>query len=240
MASERLARILAQLSAGGVTDPGVARLCEVCASVTMTSGAAIMLVPADAPPVSLYTTNDVSRLVEEAQFTLGEGPSVDAYQLERPVIEPDLANPETVRWPAFSPVVLRAGVRSVFGLPLRIGAVRLGALGFYRDMAGPLTNDQHADALVLADVATRAVLAIQANASAGEIAVELESGANLRFVVHQASGMVAGQLGVSITEALVRLRAYAFANDRAISEIAEEVVARHLHFHSDSVEVHEE
>jgi hypothetical protein len=94
MASERLARILAQLSAGGVTDPGVARLCEVCASVTMTSGAAIMLVPADAPPVSLYTTNDESRLVEEAQFTLGEGPSVDAYHLERPVIEPDLANRE--------------------------------------------------------------------------------------------------------------------------------------------------
>ena len=53
-----------------------------------------MLVPADAPPVSLYTTNDESRLVEEAQFTLGEGPSVDAYHLERPVIEPDLANRE--------------------------------------------------------------------------------------------------------------------------------------------------
>ena len=68
-----------------------------------------MLVPADASPVSLYTTNDVSGLVEEAQFTLGEGPSVDAYHLERPVIEPDLANPKTVRWPAFSPVVLRAG-----------------------------------------------------------------------------------------------------------------------------------
>ena len=199
-----------------------------------------MLVSDDAPLGSWRTPDAVSGLMEETQYTLGEGPCFDAYHLERPVIEPDLANPETVRWPAFSPVVLRAGVRSVFGFPLRIGAVCLGALGFYRDIAGPLTNDQHADALVLADVATRAVLAIQANASAGEIAAELESGANLRFVVHQASGMVAGQLGVSITEALVRLRAYAFANDRAISEIAEEVVARHLHFHSDSVEVHEQ
>ena len=87
-----------------------------------------MLVPADAPPVSLYTTNDVSRLVEEAQFTLGEGPSVDAYQLERPVIEPDLANPETVRWPAFSPVVLRAGVRSVW-LPTSDRRSPLGRAG---------------------------------------------------------------------------------------------------------------
>jgi GAF domain-containing protein len=240
MASERLARILAQLSAGGVTDPGVARLCEVCASVTMTSGAAIMLVPADAPPVSLYTTNDVSRLVEEAQFTLGEGPSVDAYQLERPVIEPDLANPETVRWPAFSPVVLRAGVRSVFGFPLRIGAVRLGALGLYRDTPGPLTDDQHAEALVVADVATRAVLALHANASPSELATEIETGANLRLVVHQACGTVAVQLGVGLTEALIRLRACAFANDRPISEIAEDIVARRLRLDPDSGEIYKQ
>ena len=64
----------------------------------------------------------------------------------------------------------------------------------------------------------------------GALATELEEGADFRFVVHQASGMVAVQLGVSVGEALLRLRAYAFANDRLLAEVAEDVVGRRLRF----------
>ena len=128
MEAERLVRILALLSAGGDTDPGVARLCQVCASITVTSGAVIMLVSDGAPLGSWRTPDAVSGLMEETQYTLGEGPCFDAYHLERPVIEPDLANPETVRWPAFSPVVLRAGVRSVW-LPTSERRSPLGRAG---------------------------------------------------------------------------------------------------------------
>ena len=127
-----------------------------------------------------------------------------------------------------------------FGFPLRIGAVRLGALGLYRDTPGPLTDDQHAEALVVADVATRAVLALHANASPSELATEIETGANLRLVVHQACGTVAVQLGVGLTEALIRLRACAFANDRPISEIAEDIVARRLRLDPDSGEIYKQ
>ena len=94
MEAERLVRILALLSAGGDTDPGVARLCQVCASITVTSGAVIMLVSDDAPLGSWRTSDAVSDLLEETQYMLGEGPCFDAYHLERPVIEPDLANRE--------------------------------------------------------------------------------------------------------------------------------------------------
>jgi len=111
-----------------------------------------------------------------------------------------------------------------------VGALRLGALNLYRDRPGPLSDEQYADSLVLAGVAAQAVLAMQAQAPPGALAAELEKGANFRFVVHQASGMVAAQLGVSVGEALVRLRAYAFANDRLLTEVALEVVARRLRF----------
>ena len=198
----------------------------------------IAIVSDNVPLGSWCTPNEISALMEETQYTLGEGPCIDAHRLECPVAEPDLAKPATVRWPAFSPVLLRAGARSVFSFPLQIGAVRLGVLGLHRDTAGPLTNDQYADALVLADVATRAVLALQANASPGEVAAEIEAGANLRLVVHQACGMVAVQLGVSLTEALVRLRAFAFADSRPISEIAEDIVGRRLRFYPGSGEIH--
>ena len=42
--------------------------------------------------------------------------------------------------------------------------------------------------------------------------------------------MVSVQLGVSVTEALIRLRAYAFSHDRPLRDVAEDVVARRLRF----------
>ena len=172
----------------------------------------------------------VSQLIESLQFELGEGPCVDAYNEDRPVLEPDLATPVRPRWLAFTPTAVEAGVRAIFGFPLHVGAVRLGALNLYCDASGPLTDDQHADALVMADVAARAVLAMQASAPAGRLAVELEAGSDFQYVVHQASGMVAAQLDVSVGHALTRLRAYAFGHDRPLAEIAHEVVSRRLRF----------
>ena len=55
---------------------------------------------------------------------------------------------------------------------------------------------------------------MQTGADPGTLGVELEAGTNFRLVVHQATGMVAEQLGISVTEALIRLRAHAFTQDR--------------------------
>ena len=236
MADDRLPRILARLSAGGGTTPTIERLCETCEEVAGVSGAGLMLMSGDTPQGSMSPTNDVSALIEELQFTLGEGPCVDAYHHNRPVLEPDLADPGTPRWPAFTPAALNGGVRAIFGFPLEVGAVTIGALNLYRDDPGPLSEDQYADALVLSGVAARTVLGMQANALPGTLGITLEDEANFRFVAHQASGMVAVQLEVSLTEALLRLRAYAFANARLVTEVAQDVVGRSLRF--DGTEPH--
>ena len=228
MAGDRLLRILAKLSSGSTTESEPARLCEVCADVSGMSGAGIMLMTGNTQQGSICSSNAVSGLIEELQFTLGEGPCVDAHQQDRPVLEPDLANPATPRWLGFTPPAVAAGARAVFGFPLQVGGVRLGALNLYRDAPGPMSEDQYADSLVLAGVAARAVLAMQARASPGALSAELEDGANFRFVVHQAAGMVAVQLGVSVGEALARLRAYAFGNDVLLTDLAEAIVARKL------------
>jgi hypothetical protein len=186
-----------------------------------------MLMAGDVQQGSVCSSNDVSALIEELQYTLGEGPCVDAYREDRPMLEPDLAR-RSDRWLAFTPPAVAAGARAIFGFPLQVGGIRLGALNLYRDQPGPMTEEQYADSLVLAGLAAQAVLAMQAHASPGTLATELEEGADFRFVVHQASGMVSVQLGVSVGEALVRLRAYAFGNGRLLAEVAEAVVARRL------------
>lgn len=227
---ERRFRILALLGGSGDTKLDARQICEICARVTRVSGAGIMLMSGDVPRGSLCSTNALSDVVEQLQYLLGEGPCVDAYEQDWPVLEPDLARPKSARWSAFSPQALGAGVRAVFGFPLQIGSVRLGALNLYRDEPGPLSEDQHADALVLADLVAQSVLLLQADAPAGALAAELEAGADLHYTLHQASGMVSVQLGVSVAEALIRLRAYAFANELPLAQVSESVVSRALHF----------
>ena len=101
MAGERLSRILAALSDGGEAWSS-ARLCEVCRGIVDVSGAGVMLMSDDMPRGSLCATGEVSQLIEELQYTLGEGPCVDAYHQDEVVAEPDLADPVTLRWPAFT------------------------------------------------------------------------------------------------------------------------------------------
>jgi GAF domain-containing protein len=227
MADDRLRRVLAELSAGEHAW-SAARLCAVAPQITGASGAGIMLMSGDIPRGSLGTTDKVSELIEEMQYTLGEGPCVDAYTQDRVVNEPDLADPVTRRWVAFTPLVLRAGVRALFGFPLRIGTVRLGALNLYRDRPGPLSGEQHADALALASMAARWVLEAQAGAPSGAVPSQLEAGADFRFVVHNAAGMISVQQGISVTDALIRLRAYAFSHDRPLTDVAQDVIDRRI------------
>jgi hypothetical protein len=229
-------RILDRLLGNGVPELDAKRLCDVCAEVTGVTGAGIMLMSGDVPRGSACSTDEVSAAIEELQFGLGEGPCVDAYQQDRPVLEPDLADPVTPRWVSFTGPAIEAGARAVFGFPLQVGAARLGALNLYSDRPGPLCEEQHADALVMADVAAQALLVMQANAPPGRLAAQLEAGSDFQYVVHQASGMVAAQLQISVGQALIRLRAYAFGNDRPLTHVATDVVARKLRFDAASGE----
>jgi anti-anti-sigma factor len=115
-----------------------ARLCQVCADVTGVTGAGIILITGDVAHGSACTTDAVSALVEQLQYDLGEGPCVDAYHQDHPVLEPDLADPDTPRSTAFTGPAVDAGARAVFGFPLQVGVARLGALNLYNDR--PLTD----------------------------------------------------------------------------------------------------
>ena len=208
-------------------DGGTEGLCQVSAEVVEVSGAGIMLMSAGPyPSGSLCSTDAVSALIEDLQFTLGEGPCVDAYRQDRVVTEADLAAPGSPRWLALAPAMVRAGARAAFGFPLRVGAIRLGALNLYQDRPGPLSEDQHSDALTMAYVAARVVLSI----GSGTPALATRAGAEFHLVVHQAAGMVSVQLGVTLSEALMRLRARAFAADTSVDAVAAEVVARRFRF----------
>lgn len=228
MSTSRRARILGLLVGEGPSLSGTKRLCQLAVSATGLSGAGIMIFSDGGPQGSLCTSDVVSGVIEDLQYTLGEGPCIDAYRENRAVVEPDLAAPEVVRWPVFSGPAVEAGARAVFGFPIRVGAVRLGALNLYRDRVGTLTADQHADSLVTAEIVAEAILALQAEADDGELVEALTVDSDFRYVVHQASGMLAAQLRISVKEASTRLRAYAFSSETTLTEVARAIVEGEL------------
>lgn len=166
----------------------------------------------------LLGTDETAEQLERLQFTLGEGPCVDASRLGAPVLVPDLADPGgpgSDRWPAFVREAHGSGVRAVFAFPLRIGPVPLGAADLYRRRPGPLTADGLAGSLTLMDAIALALLDSDYRDDGHEM---------VGLGVHRAAGMVMVQLGCTIDEALARLRATAFAEATPIEEIADDVV----------------
>jgi hypothetical protein len=220
------------LRALGASDGAAgSKLCAVSARVLAVTGAGVTVIAGDsASRMTVCSSDHVARLIEELQFSLGEGPCDDAYARGTPVSEPDLATAAPRRWPRFSPAALSAGVAAVFGFPLSAGGSPIGAIDLYRDRPGPLSEEQFADALVVADVVAQDILALQAGAVTGAVADELADAADLRLVVHQATGMVAAQLEVDVREAMLRLRARAHAEGLPLAQIAAEVVNRQRRF----------
>lgn len=185
-------------------------------------------------PEPLWWFPELSLRFEELQFTLGEGPGPDAALAGIAVLEPDLDRVRPDRWPALLPAARQLGVDGVCCFPLGLGAVRLGMFTLLCDGRGGLDDRQLADANTLAAALTATLLDGRRPAGrGGNDGLPWPADGLHRAVVHQATGMISVQLDIPLTEALVRLRAFAYGRERLIGDVAEDVVARRLRFDDD-------
>jgi GAF domain len=229
MPTDRLSVVLAAMAdVDGDGPSALDRLCAAAVGLLSLRGAGISLMVDGELRGTAGVSGAGVRAVQELQFELGEGPCVDAWVSMEPVLEPDLARPEVVRWPAFAAGGVEAGVLAVFAFPLRLGAIRIGVLVLYREQPSGLDADELAYGLVLADLATWMIVGLQSGAPADVLHELLAAEPPHWAEVHQATGIVSVQLAVGLDEALVRLRAHAFAEGRPMREIAREVVAHRL------------
>ncbi len=226
----RLWSLLVEHALGGQV--GIEHVCAVAMSAAGVDGVVATVVLDDNPREAVYASGPVATELEDLALTLGEGPGVDAVA-GSPVLVADVTAPECLlRWPVFAPAAAQAGVHALFALPLQAGAVRIGVLGLHRACPGGLDGEQLADALVLADTACALLLDREGHTPAGAGGGPEQVGL-AHPEVHQATGMITVQLGVTAAVALIRLRAYAFANDRRLRDVAGDVVARRLRFDSE-------
>lgn len=227
-------RKLLRVARDGSDDRALAAtISRACVDGLDVDGASISVLTATDARETLSATDETADVLEELQFTLNEGPCVEAAMSGHPVLVPDVQHTTDVaRWPVFaSAVAERTGVRALFALPLQWGAINLGVLDLYRRLPGNLNDEQRRDAFSAADVAALMMLGHRTD-PAGD-GGWLDSTTASRTEVHQATGMVLVQLGVTAPEALARLRAHAFAHGRLLIDVARDVVARRVSFLED-------
>ncbi len=93
MASVRATQILSEVIDGAADPVGLPhRMVAACVDALPVSGAGMALVTDQGPGGMLAATDGPSAILEELQFSLGEGPCVDAAMTGRPVLHPDLAH----------------------------------------------------------------------------------------------------------------------------------------------------
>jgi hypothetical protein len=208
---------------------------QVCRAYVMgldVDGAAISLQTASTSSQTMCATDATAELLEDLQFSLGEGACVEAAVTGRPVLVPNMHHSTEVRrWPTFAAAVVeQSDVGALFAMPFQWGTINLGVLDLYRTAPGSLSDAQLRDAIGAADMAALMFLGVRTDPGDG---VWLDHSVQGRAEIHQATGMVLAQLGVSATDALARMRAYAFVEQRLLSDVAHDVVARRLRFTQD-------
>ncbi len=235
MAGSRAEQILGELMAEATADQQVnlpTLLCQACVRALPLDGAGLWVMTEPGMQSLVAVTDGTAKVLEDLQFTMGEGPCIDAFTSGRPVAQPELATTAPTRWPGFGPAAVEAGAAAIFAFPLQLGTIRFGVLDLYRSQPGTLSGAETLEALAFTDAATILLLYLQQQAPDGELHPNLEAGWTGRPEVHQASGMVSVQAEVSLPQALLLLRGRAFALNLPITQVARDVVDRRLRFDS--------
>ena len=236
-------RALLGITLAGVDESALAgQICRACVDGLEVDGAALSLLTGSEARVTLAATDPVAQLLEELQFTFNEGACMEAAATGRPVLVSDLYHSsQTARWPLFAGAVAeQTQVSALFAWPLQWGAVNLGVLDLYRCAPGPLDDDQLRDAAAAVAAATVLILGRRTDPTLDPSGSDTAAGAGTRdwldeameyrVEVHQATGMVLAQLGISATDALARMRGHAFTHQRLLIDVARDVVHRRLVF----------
>jgi len=218
------------LIAAATADPGLrgvsARLQQLCRAAVIglgLEGAVVHVMTESGASGIGASSSPRATSLAELVVSVGEGPAVDAFSSRRPVLVPDLMA-SAARWPGY--VEAGAGLGAVWSWPLHLGAVVVGVLDLYDGRARSLTEPELGLAVHLSRLALDLLLDGRGElvgGLAGGLAVGLAA-VEHHAEVHQAQGMVMVDLGVDLAEALVLMRAHAFANDFSLLQLAQAII----------------
>lgn len=195
-----------------------------CVEAIDVDAAGVMLAIPGGELQFIASSSDSMTVLELFQIQANEGPCVDSFTSGLAIVNRELVDPDP-RWPRFSPLALSKGFRSVHCLPMRLRGRTIGALNFFRNEQGLLSDDDVIVAQGLADIATIAILQHQTSLNAKLLNDQLRHALNSRIVIEQAKGMISQATNCDMDVAFSRLRAHARNNNLRLTDVAVTVVA---------------
>ena len=208
-------------------DPrGGGRLCVRFVSALPVQHAAISTL---GPPFELETvcsSDPLAAALDRLQLDYGEGPCWDARETRAPILLPDLLARPSAGWPVLHQAIASHEIRAAYAFPMSVGSLNVGAVDLYSTSPDAMSTENVATATTMAAAAAVVVL----RDAMSHLDDSHRDDPSSRRIVHQATGMVIAQLRIPAAEALLVLRAHAFAIDGSVADVAAEVVARRLDF----------
>ena len=228
---DRRAFFVARLK-GAPPEALLSRLCELAVEEIPVDGAAIGLQGSGVPEGPVAASGRWALDFASAEYALGEGPTFRVADTSEHVEASSWDALEFQIWPQFARIAQAMGVAAVFCFPLRIGRARLGAMSFLRSQPVELDDHAYLDCLALSDIATHALVYVQAGLQDSHFESLLHSHEVDRLRVHQATGMVAVMLDCSIEDALAHMRARAFVEGVTLYQLSLLIIAGEMDLRS--------
>lgn len=169
-------------------------------------------------PYTLSSTDELSLAVDRIQYSLGEGPCLDAAESDTAEVVGHLARDD--RWPRFGPrCVEETGVVSMLSVRLAVLGNDQAAINFYSRLPDAFGGTEVAAASIFAPFAALAVEHRLREQDARNFATALSSSRQ----IGTAMGILMAQRKVSSEEAFALLRTASQHLNRKLRDVALEV-----------------
>jgi hypothetical protein len=166
--------------------------------------------------VTLASTSEVSERADELQYSLEEGPCIEAVEGADWYRSGDVG--QDARWPRWGPEAARLGVGSLLSVQLMAGDGPVGALNMYAPAKGCFAERDDIDLAVLAAVHVAAALS-----SASQI-TGLQTAIASRHTIGVAQGILMNRYGISLDASFELLRRYSNTHNTKLAAVAAEIV----------------
>lgn len=216
--------------------PGLDQLCEACVRVLDIDGMSLAVISGQAIRETLCARGRNALQIDQLQFTVGEGPCLEACSAGRPRSVPDLLDGTDQRWPVFTSAVseIAPDLRAIFGFPLLVGSQGIGAMNLYRNSPGDLGERQSREAARACELAVPIILEDLPVRRVSDFGAYLREHAVIdRTAVYRATGLLMLDQELNSQEAFDRLRAFAFSQGRLVEDVADDVVAHRIQLSDD-------
>ncbi|MBS2531171.1 ATP-binding protein [Catenulispora sp. NF23] len=200
------------------------RFCSLCTELLDVAATAVFLAggPRGIDLAALH--GEQARTLIRHELDEVSGPAFDCHHSGRPAGCDDFAAP-ALPWPALGPVAAACGIAAEYAVPMRWRGETVGVLALLSESPGAIAGDRGSLAASMASAAASGLLHHRDRAWQAELAMGLRTALDDAVPVEQAKGILAERLSIDVTESLVLLSEYAWAQSRGVPDVAADVVA---------------